>query len=356
NGQPDAGRQYLPVGFNASQRLAAGCAAPGCDKVFWEDLSRCTGCGAALYCGKEHQHVDRPAHKEACSGIKKATLAYQEAERQLREEKGDDILGDGPPHFWGIQETRPYIRARLALAEALLLVDTEGAVALALKHLLAMLHLCRSDNMGVRDLVPALYLRLGRDQEAYDFCKWWVTTAQEGDYDWGNRSSRFLHVKDPKDFVREASTSLAFAVSVTLIKIRLLIDLQALMRDRGIASPKLPSEIIDQSKVHCASSIILGQRHVLERDDQTSNITAQRRHIKQLFEAARDSNKHFWPALVRVGDELETRRMMDGFGGTGQMQMPAAQRYHHLWAETEGAIGVIEELLGSYTDGMSDWA
>jgi hypothetical protein len=29
--------------------------------------------------------------------------------------------------------------------------------------------------MGVRDLIPALYIRLDQDQECYDFLKWWLT-------------------------------------------------------------------------------------------------------------------------------------------------------------------------------------
>jgi hypothetical protein len=317
------------------------------------------GCKVALYCGKEHQHEHRPAHKEACSKIKKSNLEYQEAERKLREEEGDDIFKDGPPHFWSIHETKPYMQARFALVEACLLVNTVEAVDAALKHLLEMLHLCRSDNMGLRDLVPALYLRLYRDQEAYDFCKWWITTAQEEEHDWGNRANRFLDIKgadpfeDPKYFVDKATVSLSFAVSVALIKIRLLLDLQALMRDGEKASPKLPSEVSDQALVHCTSSIIKGQRHMLERDDQTINITAQRRHIRQLFDAVQDSNKHFWPALVNPGSNLDARAAMHGFGDTGQMhgfgdtgQMQVVLRYNYsAWAETEGAIGVIEELL-----------
>lgn len=72
-------------------------------------------------------------------------------------------------HFWGIHETRPYMRSRYAVVEAYLAIDTYAAVEAARSHLADMLRLCRGDNMGVRDLVPAILLRLGRDQECYDF-------------------------------------------------------------------------------------------------------------------------------------------------------------------------------------------
>lgn len=346
----DLTQQGVSVAFTASRGLAEGCAAPGCGITLWSDLSRCMGCKAALYCGKEHQHEHRPEHKAACSKIKKSNLEYQEAERKLREEEGDDIFEDGPPHFWSIHKSRPYMQARFALVEACLLVNTVEAVDAALGHLLEMLQLCRNDNMGLRDLVPALYLRLHRDQEAYDYCKWWVTRAQEEEHDWGNKANRFLDIRgadpfeDPKYFVHEATVSLSFAVSVALTKIRLLLDLRALMRDGEKAAPKLPSEVSDQALVHCTSSIIKSQRHMLERDDQTINITAQRRHIRQLFDAVKDSNKYFWPALVDPGSNLDARATMHGFGDTGQMQVVLRYNYS-AWAETEGAIGVIEELL-----------
>lgn len=297
-----------------------------------------------MYCGKEHQHVDRPAHRSVCSTIKLLNLAYKHAERRLREEKGDDVFTNGPPHFWAIHETRPYLRARFALVEALLLVNTEEAVETALHHLLAMLRLCHSDKMRGRYLVPALYLRLRRDQEAYDFCKWWVTTAQEESYDWGNKSNRYLDVQDsdpfedPKAFICEASASVSFTVSVTLIKVRLLIDLQALQRDKQVALPKLPSEITDQALVYCTSSIVKAQRKMLEVDDQTLNMTMLRRQIRQLFEAVTDSDERFWPAIVGGGSNVEA--MVHGSGDTGVLKYN-----YNAWAETKGAIDVVEELL-----------
>ncbi len=58
--------------------------------------------------------------------------------------------------FWGVLETRPYMRARAGLAGALLrLGDREGAVA----HWRAMLKLNPNDNQGVRYLLAAELLR-----------------------------------------------------------------------------------------------------------------------------------------------------------------------------------------------------
>lgn len=57
--------------------------------------------------------------------------------------------------------------ARKEHVEALLEVKNRTAVQSALDHLLDMLRLNRRDVMGVRDTIPALYIRLDRDQECY---------------------------------------------------------------------------------------------------------------------------------------------------------------------------------------------
>ena len=84
----------------------------------------------------------------------------------------------------GILQTHPYVRARYGVVDALLAIKTKEAVEEAHSHVMDMLRLCRGDNMGVRDLVPALYLRLNRDQPCYDFIKWYSTSGRDPDYDW----------------------------------------------------------------------------------------------------------------------------------------------------------------------------
>lgn len=60
-------------------------------------------------------------------------------------------------HFWGLLETRPYMRARLGLAQALW---ARGARREAADHLQAMLELNPGDNQGVRYLLVVWLLHL----------------------------------------------------------------------------------------------------------------------------------------------------------------------------------------------------
>jgi hypothetical protein len=64
------------------------------------------------------------------------------------------------------------MQARYSLVDALLQVNTKSAVEAALEHCLDTLHLNHNDNQGMRTIIPALYIRLGRDQECYDFLHW----------------------------------------------------------------------------------------------------------------------------------------------------------------------------------------
>ena len=113
------------------------------------------------------------------------------------------------------------------------MVKTYTAVYAAYGHIIDLLRLCRSDNMGVRDVLPALALRLGKDQQCYDFCKWWATTGQEGDYDWGEMDNPYLDIKDADMFEPPiehflGGFDLAHTVVITLLKTKLLIDVRAL--------------------------------------------------------------------------------------------------------------------------------
>jgi len=75
------------------------------------------------------------------------------------------------------------MRARFAAADALLKANTAVSVANALEHFKDMLRLCRSDNLAVRHVVPVLMLRLGQEQECYDFLKWWAITGKDEEHD-----------------------------------------------------------------------------------------------------------------------------------------------------------------------------
>jgi tetratricopeptide (TPR) repeat protein len=77
------------------------------------------------------------------------------AEERLGKQAFKDYAG----HFWGYHETRPYMRARAALADAL---HRAGRIESAAAEVEGMLELNPNDNQGLRYRLLAFYLALGR--------------------------------------------------------------------------------------------------------------------------------------------------------------------------------------------------
>lgn len=134
------------------------------------------------YCCRDHQVAHFSTHKSKCKELKVALTKLEEAKRNLLQDPTvadpTDIFYIGNPfedrvgHFWGILETRPYMRARGQVLRVLEEIGTHASLTGAVAGTIHCLYLCRGDNMGLRDLVPQMLLRLNRDQECYDFIKW----------------------------------------------------------------------------------------------------------------------------------------------------------------------------------------
>ncbi|KAF2436201.1 hypothetical protein EJ08DRAFT_645208 [Tothia fuscella] len=238
------------------------------------------------------------------------------------------------------------MRKRFALVEDILVVGTFDAVASGLDHLMDMLRLCRGDNMGVRDLVPGLLLRLGRDQECYDFVKWWGTEGQRGDYDWGDTDLPYLDVKDADAFESPSYMcgsylSLPGTVATTLIKAKLLLDLQDLQKS-SLLSNKLPQELVDNTKGFLPrTSIIAGERISWNPDDNTARIEELNSQLDELYKAVKKYNPHFWPALMNPDRHLGGRPQMYSHGTKEEMQLVLGYCVAS-WKETPGALELIK--------------
>jgi len=83
----------------------------------------------------------------------------QAGERVLGEELFTEAVG----HFWGMVETRPYMRARAGLANCLWLLDERSE---AIYHHQEMLRLNPNDNQGIRHQLLTEYMEEGMDKEA----------------------------------------------------------------------------------------------------------------------------------------------------------------------------------------------
>ncbi|PVH85214.1 hypothetical protein DL98DRAFT_546245 [Cadophora sp. DSE1049] len=308
-----------------SLSLTSRCSV--CSKT--DKVLRCQGCKVMFYCSKEHQASDRPAHKKQCNAVKKAQQNLDIEEQRLRYHPGDfmtpdNIFEKGVSHFWGIHETRPYMRAR----------HSKAAVQAALDHVLDLLRLCRSDNERVRSIAPALYLCLGKDQGCYDLLN-------------GDTDKPYLDVKDADTFeevwfVASKFTDLSFAGAATLLKIRLLLDLKAL-QNSSLIGKKFPQELLDQIRGQLVSTIVANNKDIMDSEDQGPLIKKLEDQVKQMHGMVGESNKHFWPALLIPEKHLTATLSMYSHGTVPHMQLCLQQSYDS-WAETPGAIDMVRKL------------
>jgi tetratricopeptide (TPR) repeat protein len=98
----------------------------------------------------------------------KAREFYTQAVEAGRRALGEDFFQDNVGRFWGIIQTRPYMRALFGLAQCL---EDIGQSENALTHYRELLRLNPNDNQGVRDIILPLLLELGLDDEAKELLK-----------------------------------------------------------------------------------------------------------------------------------------------------------------------------------------
>lgn len=322
-----------------------------------ENLSRCSACRSVHYCSRDHQATHRSSHKDDCKQIKRTRDSLEHEERELRAlppgfdvpphifEDGED---GGVGHFWGMLCTRDYMRARWAHIDALSQVRTYEAIEAAVNHCLDMHRLCRSDNMGIRYSTPHLLLRLGKDQEAYDFLKWYALINMTDDYDYGDMTLPFLDIKGADVFENVTGfmprfSALSHVVAVTLTKLRLLIDLRAL-QNSNMMRGKLPQELIDKVREQLVSNPVRNNKDILHSDDLTPRIKEIETQVDQLYDYVKRQNKFFWPALVDPLPHLGQKPEYYSFGNEAEMQL--ILNYSYLaWEETPGAIDAIRQKM-----------
>lgn len=114
------------------------------------------------------------------------------AVRAGEEDLGQDFFQENRGHFWGILETRPYMRARAFLAELLV---KSGRTSEAIEHLEAMLELNPGDNQGLRYVLLGHYLALDRLQEAERLFRHYDEASAF--FAWGRVLHRFLSGDEP---------------------------------------------------------------------------------------------------------------------------------------------------------------
>lgn len=106
--------------------------------------------------------------EEAAGDLVQAKKLYEKGVMAGERALGPQAFKKDAGHFWGILETRPYMRARFGLAQCLWLLGERDK---AIEHYQDMLRLNPNDNQGVRYALVNCLLEQGRDQQVEELLR-----------------------------------------------------------------------------------------------------------------------------------------------------------------------------------------
>lgn len=315
-------------------------------------LSSCMGCRVVRYCCREHQVADRPIHKNLCNKVKKSRPKVAQEDDRIRNNPHPGFMAPANAfeshvgHFWGLLDTRDYMRARFFLADELRRIGTLEGVQEALDHFKDMLRLCRSDNMGVRDLVPALMLQLDQDQECYDFIKWYQTEGQRSDYDWGDMDLPFLNFKDADVFEATGFMDQGkfgdahHCAALILLKLKLLNDVINIRLARRVCINKLPTELSEMCELAVIRSPLSASFAKKSSIDLVAAEGLLVGQIRYLGSYLREENDNVITGLLYPDEWLVDIPETMTMGSTNEMQI-LLQHSFPAWWQIEGALELL---------------
>ncbi|HET7274148.1 MAG TPA: hypothetical protein VFI91_03165 [Longimicrobiaceae bacterium] len=99
--------------------------------------------------------------EEKAKSAAEARAYYEEGVRAGERALGPEAFKEDVGYFWGLMETRPYMRARAGLAECLWILGEREA---AVEHYRDMLRLNPGDNQGIRYVLLGRLLEMGEEE------------------------------------------------------------------------------------------------------------------------------------------------------------------------------------------------
>ena len=106
--------------------------------------------------------------EETARSLKEAKDLYEKGVKAGERALGPQAFEEDVGHFWGVMETRPYMRARLGLAQCLWSL---GEREQAIEHYTDMLRLNPGDNQGIRYILTNCLLEEGYDEAMEELLK-----------------------------------------------------------------------------------------------------------------------------------------------------------------------------------------
>ncbi|KAK3308390.1 uncharacterized protein B0T15DRAFT_550439 [Chaetomium strumarium] len=308
------------------------------------DHNSAGGCNTYYYCGASTRPPTGQRTKEPASSSRTPRKRWETAESRLRARDPDCLETHAGKLCTASSGSAPSWRRQ--------------GIEDGLKVYLKLLHLNHTDQQDVRDIVPPLYIRPGRDQEAYDFLKYWGLR----DNDLGDKDQPFLRIKNADAYEGveiwdHEILPLAQAINVLLIKIRLLIGIRSVQRMKAwkasqgedvaaMSGAQVLDWLRDDLGPFCGDIFerapeVLGDDALL--DEKLSAVADQ---IIALLWAIKRYNVYFIAMLLNP-EEKDFGSERTGFHRPGSETEArlAFMRTYSAWCETDGAIQRLRNII-----------
>lgn len=224
----------------------------------------------------------------------------------------------------------------------------------ALKYFYDTLRLCHGRYEYGAQMTPCILLRLRRDQECYDFLKWYNTTALEKNYDWCKPESPYLDIHNADAFEHLIVYEVHHVVALTLIKARICHSIGMLQAYKMAHGPfiaagfgNIPS--LDNFRKLLLSPIVAASQETIGKSDHTADMKTLMAQIEELYYVVRHKNQHFWDILLDPTEHLEVKvdrldRPRAFANGSLEQAQEILQHCYDAWIDIPGRTGPIDVI------------
>lgn len=265
-----------------------------------------------VYCGRNHQIAHFADHKHICTAIKAARDDLEKEEEKFRASSDKDPI----VHVTNVltPEKEKFLRSRVHLIAQIYSLETREALEQALEHHFEMLRLNpKDDYCGVRNSIPAIMLRLGRDRECYAFLKSW-NMIYKGSCDIWSRPElpRFnmegVDVFESVDeflITKDGFTDIGMIVPLCLMKLRIFLDGFFSLIQGGVPAigiDAFPLDIVqslERQLGSLATEDFWSHPRLADNESRLAKVKQLASQIKALYGNIGNMNSEFWPMFLR---------------------------------------------------------
>jgi hypothetical protein len=316
-----------------------------------QKITVCTGCRVAHYCGSAHQKLGWAKHKWLCKAVRVSighvTELTADVEREIQASGGDyeAYFRSCPP------AAESFLQFKSILARNYVKVGTLAGTLEGLKHFLEIDRLSVGANakevrLQTSDFIPGLLLRLGWDQECYNFLKEKCNGKLEAIYRCDINTSFPVRPANAENF------SLAHASMLCGLKLRIIEDLHNLHQADIALGNNLPAELFTEVRSYLISEAMRTQPDLMEGIDARVPLPDfikvfcwDVRNLRHYVDAL---DIDYWDALQYPDEYMKMQPMHDS-----ELPIAAALgQTFDTWAETPGSFALFDGICAAWGRGV----